>query len=119
MQSNLYLFVRIWHELVFDGEAHELLLFIICSINKHILIGPDAYPLDSIKLHITLLPDVKLQSTLHEVISYGLREVTSERQVISHDPSVTSMVPISRGARDSKIGKKWPESSRILDYILS
>ena len=24
----------------------------------------------------------------------------------------------SRGARDSKIGKKWPESSRILDYIL-
>ena len=27
--------------------------------------------------------------------------------------------PDSRGARDSKIGKKWPESSRILDYILS
>ena len=27
--------------------------------------------------------------------------------------------PYSRGARDSKIGKKWPESSRILDYILS
>ena len=26
---------------------------------------------------------------------------------------------LSRGARDSKIGKKWPESSRILDYILS
>ena len=25
----------------------------------------------------------------------------------------------SRGARDSKIGKKWPESSRILDFILS
>ena len=25
----------------------------------------------------------------------------------------------SRGARDSKVGKKWPESSRILDYILS
>ena len=25
----------------------------------------------------------------------------------------------NRGARDSKIGKKWPESSRILDYILS
>ena len=28
-------------------------------------------------------------------------------------------VPYSRGARDSKIGKKWPESSRILDFILS
>ena len=27
-------------------------------------------------------------------------------------------VGYSRGARDSKIGKKWPESSRILDYIL-
>ena len=25
----------------------------------------------------------------------------------------------SRGARDSKNGKKWPESSRILDSILS
>ena len=25
----------------------------------------------------------------------------------------------SRGARDSKIGKKWSESSRILDYIIS
>ena len=25
----------------------------------------------------------------------------------------------SRGARDSKIGKKWPESSRILDFIIS
>ena len=24
----------------------------------------------------------------------------------------------SRGDIDSKIGKKWPESSRILDYIL-
>ena len=25
----------------------------------------------------------------------------------------------SRGARDLKIEKKWPESSRIFDYILS
>ena len=25
----------------------------------------------------------------------------------------------SRGARNSKIAKKWPESSRVLDYILS
>ena len=29
------------------------------------------------------------------------------------------LAPNSRGARDSKIGKKWPESSRILDYIIS
>ena len=27
-------------------------VIIIISINKHILIGPDAYPLESIKLHI-------------------------------------------------------------------
>ena len=38
------------------------------------------------------LPDVTLQSTRHEVIGHGLQEETSERQVISHDPSVTSMV---------------------------
>ena len=37
------------------------------------------------------LPDVTLQSTRHYLIWHGLREVTSERQVISHDPSVTSM----------------------------
>ena len=36
------------------------------------------------------LPDVTLQSTRHEVILTGLRKVTTERQVISHDPSVTS-----------------------------
>ena len=38
------------------------------------------------------LPDVTLQSTLRVVILHGLRVVTSECQVISHDPSVTSMV---------------------------
>ena len=38
------------------------------------------------------LPDVTLQSIRHEVILHGLREVTSTRQVISHDSSVTSMV---------------------------
>ena len=36
--------------------------------------------------------DVTLQITRHVVILHGLREVTSERQVTSHDPSVTSMV---------------------------
>ena len=38
------------------------------------------------------VPDVTLQSSLHEVALHGLREVTSERQVISHYPSVPSMV---------------------------
>ena len=38
------------------------------------------------------LPDVTLQSTRHKVILHDLRKMTSERQVISHDPSVTSMV---------------------------
>ena len=38
------------------------------------------------------LPDMTLQSTRHEVILHGLREVTSEGQVILHDPYATSMV---------------------------
>ena len=38
------------------------------------------------------VPDVTLQSTRHEVILHGLREVTLERHVIPHDPSVTSVV---------------------------
>ena len=37
-------------------------------------------------------PGVMLQSTQHEVILHDFRKVTSERQVISHDPFVTSMV---------------------------
>ena len=35
---------------------------------------------------------MRLQSTRHEVILRGLWEVMSERQVISHDSSVTPMV---------------------------
>ena len=58
------------------------------------------------------LPDATLQSTRHEVIVHGLREVTSERQVISHDPSVTSFF----------IGPKWQEMHDIhlllLTYVL-
>ena len=38
------------------------------------------------------LEDVTLQSTRHEVILHGMREVMSEFQVISYDPSVLSMV---------------------------
>ena len=44
-----------------------------------------------------------LQSTRHEVILTGLREVTSERQVISHDPSVFSTF----------YGQKWQEMHNI------
>ena len=35
-----------------DSYANQI---IIKSINKHLLIGPDAYPLESIKLHIAWL----------------------------------------------------------------
>ena len=35
-----------------DSYANQI---IIKSINKHLLIGPDAYPLKSIKLHIAWL----------------------------------------------------------------
>ena len=45
------------------------------------------------------LPDVTLQSTQHKVILHGLWEVKSERQVISHDLSVTSMVFMVKNGR--------------------
>ena len=38
------------------------------------------------------LPDVTLQSTRHKVILHDLGEVTSECQVISHNPSLTSVI---------------------------
>ena len=38
------------------------------------------------------LPDVTLQSPQHVIILHGLQEVTSEHQVIMHDPSLTAMV---------------------------
>ena len=47
------------------------------------------------------LPGMTLQSTRHEVILYGLREGTSELKVISHDPSVTSMVLMFQNGRKS------------------
>ena len=59
-------------------------------MNKHLLIGPDAYPLESIKLHIAWFAG-------HDVAKYTARgnidRLTGsdvKRQVISHDPSVTS-----------------------------
>ena len=42
------------------------------------------------------LPDMTLLSKRHKVILHGLQEVTSERQVISHDPSVSLMVQNGR-----------------------
>ena len=43
--------------------------------------------------------DATLQSTRHEVILLGLPEVTSERQLIQHDPSVTSIVLMVQNGR--------------------
>ena len=63
---------------------------IILSIKKHLLVGSDAWY--NYRLHG--LPDVTLESTRHEVVFLSLREMTSERQVIVHDPSVMSMVLI-------------------------
>ena len=40
-----------------------------------------------------------LQSIWHEVILNGLREVTSECQVIWHDPSIRSMVLKAQNGR--------------------
>ena len=49
------------------------------------------------------LPDVTLQSTPHEVILHGLREATSEHQVIPHAPSITLRFN----------GPKWQEMHNI------
>ena len=40
-----------------------------------------------------------LQSTRHQVILHGLREVKSEHLVSSHDPSKTSMVLMVQNGR--------------------
>ena len=45
------------------------------------------------------LRDMTLQSTRHNVILHGLQEVTSELQVISHDPLVASMVLMVQNVR--------------------
>ena len=68
------------------------------------------------------LPDVTLQSPQDEVILKGVREVTSERQVILHDPSVTSMVLIVQNGRNCiayiyNIIKQWlPYVSVDIEY---
>ena len=64
---------------------------IILSINKHLRIDQDAYPLETISLHIDSMVCRTLQSTRHKVILNGLRKVTSDRQAISHDPSYVSV----------------------------
>ena len=43
--------------------------------------------------------EVLLQSTQHEVILHGLKEVTSERQVITHDPSITMVLMVQNGRK--------------------
>ena len=48
--------------------------------------------------------------------SFGLKVGQHISSYITSESIKTSN---SRGARDSKIEKKWPESSRILDYIFS
>ena len=40
-----------------------------------------------------------LQKTPHEVILHDVKEVTSERQVITHDQAVTSMVPMVKNGK--------------------
>ena len=53
--------------------------------------------------------EVTLQSTQHEVILHALQEITSERQVISHDPSVAPMVLMVQN------GRKCIDYKRIVD----
>ena len=45
------------------------------------------------------LPDVTLQSTRHDLILHGLREVMSERQVTLHYSFITSMLLMVQNGR--------------------
>ena len=65
---------------------------IIYSINKHLRMAEVHIHSSQYNYILHGLLDVTLQSTRDQVILHCLREVTSERQVILHDPSVTSMV---------------------------
>ena len=55
-----------------------------------------------------------------EIVNFPFLDVDAPRSLSKWSIFLSLFVlQDSRGARDSKIGKKWPESSRILDYILS
>ena len=60
---------------------------------------------------------VTLQSTQHEVILHGLREVMSEGHVISHDPFVTSMVLMVQNGRKC-ITYIYYVIKRLFTYVL-
>ena len=62
------------------------------------------------------LPDVSLQSTQHEAILLGLWEVTSKRQVILHDPFVTSMVLMVQN-RKKCITYIYYKIKQLLTYV--
>ena len=62
---------------------------------------------------------IKMNKKVINFPNFEQKNVCVKRNYVFN--SVSLRLPktlISRGARDSKIGKKWPESSRILDYIL-
>ena len=56
---------------------------------------------------------------LHSVLFVILVDLICHMTMFEKNKFLTTWAPpASRGARDSKIGKRWPESSRILDHIL-
>ena len=61
------------------------------------------------------LLEVTLQGT-HKVMLHGLREVTSERQVILHDPSIMSMVLMVLNGRKC-IAYIYYIKTQLLTYI--
>ena len=66
------------------------------------------------------MPMLKIDTRILGSNGTQVSEVILFRGSAKHQyPHISNVITFSRGARDSKIGKKWPESSRILDYILS
>ena len=62
------------------------------------------------------LPDVTLQSTGHEVLLHGLREVMSKPPVILHDSSITSLLLMVQNGRKC-IANIYYNIKQLLTYV--
>ena len=70
-------------------------------------------------LGIKLKQKKKKKLQLHSLFCFYLISENVRTKKKGFTTRLSISFSTSRGARDSKIGKKWPESSRILDYITS
>ena len=94
-------------------EKHEKIFLSETVRPRALIFGMNHHLVDLFTKFIQIMPlGPKLPRTGDHMFYIGSYKEKHEKIFLSETIS-------SRGARDSKIGKKWPESSRILDYILS